>query len=69
MGESYVRPPLIAREAPSDAFARWRFRIMAIIVLLTLAALVGYGMIKALGIGNEDPGFGGSPQHTITVPA
>ncbi|MCW2543203.1 MAG: hypothetical protein JWM40_755 [Frankiales bacterium] len=68
MPERYVRPPLIAREAPNQAFAVWRFRIVALLVLLILAVLVGYGMIKALGIGNEDPGFGGSARHTITVP-
>ena len=68
MAEDYVRPPLIAREAPNDAFARWRFRIVAFILLFLLAVVVAYGMIKALGIGQEDPGFGGSARHTITVP-
>jgi hypothetical protein len=60
--EQYVHPPLVAREAKSDALAVWRFRIIAIALMLLLTALVGWGMIKALNIGAEDPGFGGKGQ-------
>ncbi|MBA2323292.1 MAG: hypothetical protein H0V92_04470 [Pseudonocardiales bacterium] len=60
MREAYVRPPLVAREAESERLAVWRFRIIAITLMLLLTALVGWGMIKALNIGAEDPGFGGN---------
>jgi hypothetical protein len=64
--EQYVRPPLIAREAKSDRLAVWRFRVIAVLVMLLLTVLVGWGMIKALGIGQEDPGFGGHSRIPVT---
>ncbi|MCU1587253.1 MAG: hypothetical protein JWN31_746 [Frankiales bacterium] len=62
MSEHYVHPPLVAREPGSDAVAVWRFRVVAILLMLLLTALVGWGMIKALNIGAEDPGFSGNGQ-------
>lgn len=60
MAERYVRPPLIASEAPSTRLAVWRYRLVAILLLAGLVVAVVLLLIKVLGIGNEDPGFGGA---------
>jgi hypothetical protein len=59
--EDYIRPPLIAAEAPSRRAARWRFRIvMAVLVLMVAAAAVI--IVRTLtGGGEGSPGFG-NPQ-------
>ena len=59
MRETYVRPPLIAREAPTYKLAIWRYRIIALLVLLVLIIAVGYAFLKISGYGSEDPGFTG----------
>jgi hypothetical protein len=57
--ERYVRPPLIAREAPSQRLAVWRFRVLALMLLTVLVVALVMVLINLLGIGNEDPGFTG----------
>ena len=59
MREDYVRPPLIAREAPSRTFAVWRYRVIALLLLLAIGAAAAWALFQVLGVGNADPGFGG----------
>ena len=61
MAEHWVRPPTVAREAPPAWRARWRFRLVA---LLLLAALVAGGVqvFRVLsGATAQDPGLGAQP--------
>jgi hypothetical protein len=60
MAETYIRPPIVAREARSQRAAIWRFRAYLIIVLLAL----GFGIFliaKAIvGGGEGSPDVGGT---------
>ena len=57
MGESYVRPPLIAREPAPRWHAVWRFRVTAL-ALLVLAVIAGYIVFQHLsGATAQDPGL------------
>ena len=61
MGESYVRPPLVAREAPPAWLAVWRFRVTAL-ALLVLVVIVGYYAFEHLsGATAQDPGLSSAP--------
>jgi hypothetical protein len=61
MGESYVRPPLVAREAPPPWLAIWRFRVTAL-ALLVLVVIVGYYAFEHLsGATAQDPGLSSAP--------
>jgi hypothetical protein len=57
-GETWVRPPVVAREAPPAWRARWRFRLLALLLLALLAA----GAVQAVrvlgGATAQDPGIG-----------
>ena len=59
--ESWVRPPVVARELPSAALARWRYRVVAL-VLLALVVLLFVGLFLRFSniTGGEDPGLVGS---------
>lgn len=59
MAESYVRPPLVPTEPRSAAAARWRFRLLAVLLLVLLAALVVLAFVRFSGVASEDPGFTG----------
>jgi hypothetical protein len=57
VGEQYVRPPLVAREAPPRWIAVWRFRVTALL-LLALLVIVGYIAFEHLsGATAQDPGL------------
>ena len=60
MAENYIRPPIVAREAPDQRVAVWRFRSYLIFVLLAL----GFGIFlvaKAIvGGGEGNPNVGGT---------
>jgi hypothetical protein len=57
MGEQYVRPPLVAREAPARWVAIWRFRATAL-ALLALLVILGYIAFQHLsGATAQDPGL------------
>jgi hypothetical protein len=57
MGEQYVRPPLVPREAPPAWHAVWRFRLGALI-LLALLVLVVYRLYQQFsGATDQDPGL------------
>jgi hypothetical protein len=57
MGEQYVRPPLVAREATARWLVVWRFRVTAL-ALLVLLLIAGYIAFQHLsGATAEDPGL------------
>jgi hypothetical protein len=57
MGEHYVRPPLVAREAPARWVVLWRFRITAL-ALLVLIVILGYVAFEHLsGAASQNPGL------------
>lgn len=59
-GDSYTRPPLVAREAPPRWVAVWRFRLAALL-LLVVVALIAISLIKLLApstAGYQNPGIG-----------
>jgi cytochrome bd-type quinol oxidase subunit 1 len=61
MGEHYVRPPLVAREAPPVWQAVWRFRVTAL-ALLAVLLLLGYSAFQHLsGATDQDPGLSSAP--------
>ena len=61
MGEHYVRPPLVAREAPPRWLAVWRFRATAL-ALLVLVVILGYIVFQHLsGATDQDPGLSSLP--------
>lgn len=61
--EEYVRPPLVAAEAPSRTAARWRFRVLGALLLLAVGLVMGWLVIRLSGVtGGENPGIGGSAQ-------
>lgn len=57
MREKYVRPPLVAREAPSARWAQWRFRLAAMLLGILLIAAAAY-TVRELGLGIQDTGGG-----------
>lgn len=57
MGEHYVRPPLVGREAAPAWRALWRFRVTAL-ALLVLLLIVGFAAFEHLsGATSENPGL------------
>jgi hypothetical protein len=65
MGEQYVRPPLVPREAPPAWLAVWRFRLVALIVLLLLV-LLSYRVYQELsGATDQDPDLSSLPAVTL----
>jgi hypothetical protein len=57
VGERWVRPPVVAREAPPAWIAVWRFRLVALVVLalLVLAAVLVFRQVT--GANAQDPGI------------
>ncbi len=67
MGEQYVRPPLVAREAPPAWIAVWRFRLAALLVLAVLV-LLGYRLFQEFsGATDQDPGVSGLGTVSVLV--
>jgi hypothetical protein len=61
VGEQYVRPPLVSREAPPRWIAIWRFRVTAL-ALLVLVVIAGYVVFEHLsGATAQDPGLSSAP--------
>jgi hypothetical protein len=61
MGEQYVRPPLVPREAPPAWLAVWRFRLVALVVLERLV-LLSYRVYQEFsGATDQDPGLSSLP--------
>lgn len=56
--EQYVRPPLVAAEPPSRRLAAWRYRVVAVLVLLLALVLLVWVFLRFSGVTNgEDPGL------------
>ena len=53
--ERWVRPPVVAREAPAAWLAVWRFRLVALVALL-LVALAVLVVRQLTGATAQDPG-------------
>lgn len=67
--ESWVRPPVVAREAPSRLAAAWRYRVVALLLLVLVTGAVVWLFLKFSDVtGGEDPGIGLSPARpTVTA--
>jgi hypothetical protein len=64
MGERWIHPPLVAREAPPAWRARWRFRLVALL-LLALVVAGGVQLFRLLsGATAQDPGIGAEASAT-----
>jgi len=62
--EEYVRPPLVAAEAPSAAVARWRYRVVALVLLFVALAFFTWLFLLLSGVtGGENPGIGALGAH------
>ena len=55
--ERYVRPPLLAREAPAAWVAVWRFRLLALVALAVLVLLAVVAVRQLTGATAQDPGL------------
>jgi hypothetical protein len=56
MREPYVRPPLVPREPAPGWIAVWRFRLVAVVLLVVLV-LIGYRAFRKFsGATDQDPG-------------
>lgn len=61
MAERWVRPPVVAREASPPWRARWRYRLIALLLLALLVA-TGVQLFRVLsGATAQDPGIGAAP--------
>lgn len=67
MRERYIRPPLVATEAPSVRAATWRFRIVSTILALLLVWAVVV-TVRSLGLLVQDTG-GGIDRQPSAPPA
>ena len=58
LSQGYVRPPLSASEAAPQWVARWRFRLV-MLILVAVLALIGVILFRQLsGANAQDPGIG-----------
>lgn len=57
MGERWVRPPVLAREAPPAWIAVWRFRLVALLVLALLVVAAVAVFRQVTGANAQDPGI------------
>ena len=55
MGESYVRPVTHATEPRSQKAAVWRFRLVALVLLVLIAAGTAWGINQVMHLGDQDP--------------
>jgi hypothetical protein len=61
VAEHWVRPPVVAREAPPAWQAHWRFRVVALLLLAVVVA-GGVQVFRVLsGATAQDPGIGAEP--------
>ncbi|MBC7375502.1 MAG: hypothetical protein H7323_16055 [Frankiales bacterium] len=64
--ERYVRPPLLAREAPAAWIAVWRFRLVALALLAVLVLIAVLLFRQLTGDTEQDPGVG-ALHHLMTT--
>lgn len=62
-----MRPPVVAREAPSAWQARWRFRLAALLGLALVVAVAVLGYRAWSGAAAQDPGFGAAPPSSLDI--
>ena len=67
--ERYVRPPLLAREAPPAWLARWRFRLAALTVVALLALLTVLVIQVLTGATAQDPGVNALRPALLLLPS
>lgn len=67
MPERYIRPPLVAEEAPSAWVAVWRFRALLLLFLAVVVAVVVYLLFAVHHPGEGSPGVGGLAVPAATV--
>jgi hypothetical protein len=60
MAENYIRPPTVAREAPNQRAAVWRFRAYLLIAAALFIAGVIMIFIAITGNKNDNPELGGT---------
>ena len=65
--DRYVRPPLLAREAPPAWLAVWRFRLVALAVLAALVLGAVLLFRQFTGATAQDPGVGALGPVTATL--
>lgn len=63
--EDYVRPPIVALEAPSARASVWRYRITLAILLLIMAVGIFLIVQAVVGTGEGNPGVGALPAHQV----
>lgn len=61
MAETWVRPPLLGREAPSARLALWRFRLVLLLLLVVLVVLLVKAYQQITGAAAQDPGIDDIP--------
>ncbi len=59
--EHYVRPPLVAREAPAAWRAVWPFRVVVLVLLALLTLGLVYAFSALNDTASQDPGLNASP--------
>ena len=68
--ETWVRPPVVAAEAPSKRAAAWRYRVVSLVLLALVALAVVWLFLKFSNVtGGEDPGIGVSPPRPLLTAA
>lgn len=55
MAESYVRPVTSAREPAPEWHAVWRFRAVAIVLLVLSGAGAAWGINQLIHVGDQNP--------------
>jgi hypothetical protein len=55
MRESYVRPVTGAHEPAPEWHAVWRFRAVAVLLLVLVAWGAAYGINQLIHVGDQDP--------------
>lgn len=55
--ERWVSPPAVAREAPPAWIAIWRFRLLALVLLVALVVLAVVAFRQLTGANAQDPGI------------
>lgn len=69
MAESYVRPVTGASEPRSEAAAVWRFRVVALVLLVVVGAGTAWGINQLMHLGDQDPTPTGPSEPGPTDPA
>jgi hypothetical protein len=65
--ERWVRPPVVAREAPPRWIAVWRFRLVALVVLALLVVIAVLAFRQFTGANDQDPGIGALPALSVVA--